>query len=305
MRVMSLSENVFKALDFFIKNKPPKINLDNISLPFIIGSGNAYTTGLMLFAGKAAIFADESNFKFLIKAYQKVINKGLISNAIIISASGEKDSVWEIETAHKYKLNTILLTAQKKSSAAQIADKVYVFDSIEEPYTYNVSTYLGMILAVTKENPSFIKDFLSKLKLPSDFQKYKAYAFILPDKFMQICSMLDIKKSELFGPHLTVRSFSCGHARHAKFVHRWQQELIVSLANNVENFGYPENRFLIKIPETFGFGGIMALCYHILGKIQEIKAPFFAKNLEKYCSDYGPKAYSSNKPFSLIVPGSI
>ena len=51
------------TLDFFAKNPPPFLDINTFDLPFVVGSGNAYNTGLILFSEKAAIFADESNFK--------------------------------------------------------------------------------------------------------------------------------------------------------------------------------------------------------------------------------------------------
>ena len=54
----------------------------------------------------------------------------------------------------------------------------YVFPKQREPYTYNTSTYLGMILGRTKEDPkkieTFIKNKVDKIKLPS-FKKYNKF----------------------------------------------------------------------------------------------------------------------------------
>lgn len=304
MEIISLKENVIAALDFFIKNKPTSINLSQYQLPFVIGSGNAYNTGLILFSQKAAIFADESNFKRLIEAYKPVIQKGLITQAVIISASGGKDSVWEIELAKEYGLKTILLTTKGQSEAAKKADIVYVFKSIAEPYTYNVSTYMGMVLSSTEESPSNIKEFILSLKLPNNFNEYSAYSFVIPDKFQAICPMLDIKKSELFGPHLSLRAFSQGHARHAKFVIRSEKELVISLGEKNLYFGHPDHRFDIPLPDFFNYGGVIALTYYLVGVIQEGKPGYYKDNIEAYTKDYGPKAYGKSEPFELIVPAT-
>lgn len=303
-KIISLDENVMFALDFFAQNTPPELNIKKFELPFVVGSGNAYNTGLILFSEQAAIFADESNFKKLISAFQKVIDSKLISHAVIISASGGKDSVWEIELAKEHLLETTLLTTKKDSDAAKIADNVYVYSSIDEPYTYNVSTYMGMILSATKEDPQQIKDSIKMLKFPNDFDNYKSYAFVLPDKYMQICPMLDIKKSELFGPNLSLRAFSQGHARHAKFVIRSQDELVISLGVKNDFFGNPQNRWNIELSKNANYAQIMALTYYIVGKIQNSKPQYFKENIENYVNDYGPKAYGASKPFDAIVPGT-
>ncbi|RJQ26174.1 hypothetical protein C4577_04065 [Candidatus Parcubacteria bacterium] len=302
--IISLDQDVLLTLDFFSKNPPPLLNIDDFNLPFVVGSGNAYNTGLILFSEKAAIFADESNFKKLISAFEKAINSGLINQAVIVSASGGKDSVWEIELAKKYSLHTTLLTTKGESDAAKIADKVYVFDSIDEPYTYNVSTYMGMILSATKENPEDIKNYISSFKFPENFDNYNSYSFVLPNKYMNICPMLDIKKSELFGPNLSIRAFSQGHARHAKFVIRSKDELVISLGEKNEYFGDIEHRWDIALPDNINFARVMAITYYIVGKIQNAKPQYFKENISTYVNDYGPKAYGSNKPFDLIVPGT-
>ncbi|EKD86261.1 MAG: hypothetical protein ACD_37C00384G0001, partial [uncultured bacterium] len=201
-------------------------------------------------------------------------------------------------------LRTTLLTTKGESSAARIADEVHVFKSLSEPYTYNTSTYMGMILSATKENPTEIKKYIENLNFPEGFDKFSSYSFVLPDKYLNICPMLDIKKSELFGPHLSLRAFSQGHARHAKFVVRSNEELVISLGQSNEFYGEPDSRWDISLPENLSFAGVMAVTYYIVGKIQASKAPFFKENISNYVNDYGPKAYGSDKPFGLIVPGT-
>ncbi len=304
-KIENLDKVVLDTLDFFIKNPPPVLDISSFNLPFVVGSGNAYNTGLIIFSGKAAVFADESNFKQVIPAYEQAIKSKLITQAVVISASGGKDSVWEIELAKQYGLHTTLLTTKAESPAAKIADTIHVYKSIAEPYTYNTSTYMGMILSATHENPSKIKEYIESLSLPDNFANYDAYSFVLPDKFMPICPMLDIKKSELFGPKLSLRAFSQGHARHAKFVVRDSKELIISVGQKNEFFGTTESRWDIFPSGDVDFAGIMAITYYIVGKIQASKPAYFKENVGNYVSDYGPKAYSpTTAPFDLIVPGS-
>lgn len=303
--IPNLDEIVLNTLDFFAQNPPPPFDVGEYNLPFVVGSGNAYNTGLILFSEKSAIFADESNFKKIISSYEGAINNQMITQAVVISASGGKDSVWEIELAKKYGLTTTLLTTKGESDAAKIADKVFVFKSIPEPYTYNTSTYMGMIIAATGEDPQSIKEAVLALQFPQNFDNFSAYSFILPDRFMPICPMLEIKKSELFGPKLSLRAFSQGHARHAKFVIRDKDELVISLVQKNEYFGVPESRWNIEIENSVNFAKIMAMTYYIVGKIQASKPSYFKENIENYVLDYGPKAYGhETKPFDLIVPGS-
>lgn len=302
--IPQLDQIVMDTLDFFTKYPPVTLDIDTFNFPFVVGSGNAYNTGQILFSGKAAVFADESNFKTVLPAFQKAIEAKLITQAVIISASGGKDSVWELELAKKAGLHTTLLTTKAKSPATQIADKTYVFKSIAEPYTYNTSTYMGMILAATKENPEDIKSYIQTLAFPENFAAYTSYAFVLPDNFLAVCPMLEIKKDELFGPHVSLRAFSQGHARHAKFVNRTKNELVISISEKNEFFGDPAARWDIFPPKELGVAGIMAMTYFIVGKMQKSKPQYFSENVANYTADYGPKAYGSDTPFDMIVPGT-
>ncbi len=298
----NLDESVIVALSHFIKNPPPKLKLKSEGLPFVVGSGNAYNTGKIIFSGQPAIFANESDFRQKLIGHKKLIKSGVIKQAIIISASGEKDAAWEIKEAKKQGLETILLTCSPNSSGAKLADKTIVYSKIPEPQTYNISTYLGMIISKSGESATAIKHFIQKLRLPKNYGSYQAYSFIVPDEFAEITPMLDIKKHELFGPHLSLRAFSQGDARHAKFVMPWEKELVISLGEN-KFFGLPSQRLKIKTPSKIDAGFVMALTYYLIGRIQKAKTPYYKKNIARYCQE-GPKAYGKKEPFDLIVPGN-
>ncbi|MDD3285260.1 MAG: hypothetical protein PHG95_01320 [Patescibacteria group bacterium] len=299
----SLNLSVLKALDFFQKNPLPRLQLKKYPFPLIVGSGNAMNAGMAIFDQQKAIFANESNFRLILKRYRDLIKRKNISHAIIISASGEKDSIWEIKEAKKAGLKTVLLTCSPNSSAAKIAHESYAFPKLPEPYTYNVSTYLGMIMASTGEKASTIAQFILNLKLPKNFKKYRAYSFILPDEWGAIAPMLEIKKSELFGPNLSLRAFSYGESRHAKFVIREKDELVISFGKN-EYFGHPQHRWEIEKPKNAGKAWAMAISYFLIGLIQDSHPDYFRPNIVKFCKDYGYKAYPGSKPFDVIVPGN-
>lgn len=305
MKTMSLPDldvSVSAALNHFIKNSPPKFSVTIDGLPFVVGSGNAFNTGKILFSGQPAIFANESDFHQKLSGHKKLIKSQIIKQAVIISASGEKDAAWEIEAAKAAGLKTLLLTCNSNSTGAKLAHKTIVYSKIPEPQTYNISTYLGMIISASRENPADIKRFLKNLRLPKDYSSYRAYSFIVPDNFSEITPMLDIKKHELFGPHLSLRAFSQGDARHAKFVVPWDKELVISLGEN-KFFGLPAHRWSLKMPKKYGPGLVMALTYYLIGKVQASKPSYYKKNITRYCQE-GPKAYGKKKPFEIIVPGS-
>jgi hypothetical protein len=300
--IISLDEGVIQALNFLKDIKLPVLNTKKFKFPIVIGSGNAFNAGQILFSNQPAFFSDETNFKKDILEYKKLIKDKTISEAIVISASGEKDSIWELQLAKKNNLKTILLTCSPNSSATKIADEVIVYPKINEPYTYNISTYLSMILSIGEKSPESILKFLQKLKMRKNFKNFKSYSFILPDKFSAVAPMLDIKKSELFGPKLSIRAFSFGQARHAKFVIRDKDELVITLGSEKNlYFGKTESRWQIALPSGVDFAFIFCLTYYLIGQIQKSKPPYFKKNIKNYCLDYGPKAYGSKKPFTVIV----
>ncbi len=298
-KIENLNEVVLKALDFFSKNPPKNFKTSSFKFPLVIGSGNAINAGKLIFGEQAALFATESNFKEILKNYQELFHKKIIKEAVVISASGEKDSVWEIELAKKIGLKTSLLTCSKNSSAGKIADKTFIFEKLPEPYTYNVSTYLGMILAAKGEKAENIKKFIKALKIPNNFSSFAAYSFILPDKFAALAPMIDIKRHELFGPRLSLRAFSEGEARHAKFVIDWDKELIISFGKN-KYFGEQNRKWEINLNKNYDQAFMMALSYYIVGLIQETKNPYFKKNIASYCQK-GPKAYGQKGEFQIIV----
>jgi hypothetical protein len=304
MNIPTLDTTVLEALDFFVKTPPPSLDISSYSLPFVVGSGNAINTGKILFSGKAAIFADESNFRAIAAAYRPVIEKGLITDAVIISASGEKDSVWELELAKEMKLTTTLLTCKPNSTGAGIADRVYAYKSIAEPYTYNTSTYLGMVLSATGEKAEDIKTFIKGISLPPGFSDYQTYTFVLPDAYLNVGPMVEIKGDELFGPHVMVRAFPQGHARHAKFVHPWEKELVITIGSENKYFGDPAHRWDIPLADNASFGTVIALTYYLCGQIQKIKPDYFMRHIEQFCNDYGPKAYGKPEKFDVIVPAN-
>jgi fructoselysine-6-P-deglycase FrlB-like protein len=88
----------------------------------------------------------------------------LAKEVVIISASGEKDAVWETELAKKIGFKTFLITCSPDSSAAKIADQVFSYSKLPEPYTYNTSTYLGMILGQLVKKQKISKKSSKKLK---------------------------------------------------------------------------------------------------------------------------------------------
>jgi hypothetical protein len=298
-KLPNLNESLLQALKFFRNKKINKLKTSSFNFPVVVGSGNAINTGKLLFAKQAALFATESNLQEVLKNYKKLFDKKIIKEAVVISASGEKDSIWEIKELKKLNLKITLLTCSPESTATKLADKNIIYPKIPEPYTYNISTYLGMILSSTGEKAENIEKIIKKIELPKNFSSYKAFSFILPDKFSKLAPMLEIKRDELFGSRLSLRAFSEGQARHAKFVVPWEKELVISFSKN-KYYGVKSSRLELNLPKNADFGLLFSLTYYIIGLIQEMKPNYFKNNIEEYCKT-GPKAYGKKTKFKMIV----
>jgi len=270
-RLINLDKCTINALKLLSKTKIPKIETD-FKNPLVVGSGNAAAIGKILFSG---VHADESTYLERIKTKK-------IDGCILISASGGKHSPIIAKQMKKKKIKTILLTNNPNGEAAKFVDKKYVFPKNIEPYTYNTSTYLGMILAKTGENPKKILNFLEKIEIPK-LKKYNSYYFIIPEKFDLIREFFDTKFDELFGPMIQGEAFTFEQTKHAKTVVKSDKELFISLGVDNEIFG--GNRLNYKLPRWANFGLIFCLGYYLIGKIQGSNEPWFKKNIENYVKE--------------------
>ena len=274
--LIDLNECVVNALKLFIEKGVPKLKSFNFKRPIVLGSGNAAITGKILFGDTDAVFADESNF---IEKLNTVKN---IDGAILISASGRKHAPIIAEELKKRNIETILLTNTKDSPAGKIIAKTYVFEKNIEPYTYDTSSYLGMILAKTKEDPRKILDAIKLIdkQMPKDLSKYDAIFMIIPDRFENMREMLVTKFDELFGPMLVGRVYTPDQAKHGRTVIESDKELFISFGYENKIFG--KNRINIELLEKSDYGTLMALGYYVIGLIQKAKPPYFKDNIASF-----------------------
>ena len=277
-QLINLDECVINALELFIDKGVPKLNLGYYKRPLVLGSGNAAVTGKLLMEDKDAVFANESNFKQKLKAVKK------IDGAILISASGTKHAPIIAKELKKRKIETRLLTCNPDAPAKKFIkpNNVFVFPKNPEPYTYNTSTYMGMILGKTKENPKKILNHITKKikpKIPRDLKKYNAYYMMIPNDLGNFNEMLSIKFDELFGPAINGRVFTPEQTKHAKTIVHSDKELFVGLGHVNKIWG--SKRLNLPLPKP-KYGALMAAGYYFIGYIQKQNQPYFKKNIEQY-----------------------
>lgn len=271
---------VLGALELFGETEIPKIKI-HYKRPLVVGSGNAEATGRIIFKDYDAVFASESNFE------SKLKNIKSIDGVVLISASGGKHGPGIVKKAKEYGKRVSLITCNSNSLAERLLEKkkdeIYVFPKQREPYTYNTSTYMGMILGKTGEDvgktKKFIEGKVDRINLP-DFRKYKKYVLIVPSRFEEIVKMLNVKFIELFGREIARDVVSFEYAKHATTIIPSEKELFISFGekNNV----YGRDKLFIPLSKRADYGEMMAVGYYIIGKIQRAQPDWFKKNVESY-----------------------
>ena len=275
-RLIDLDECVLNALELFIRTLLPHPDLGEFTKPLVLGSGNAAATGRVMFADREAVFADEGSYK------AKLSSVSGINGAVLISASGGKHAPVIAEDLRARGIKTILLTNNPDAPAGKFVSKTYVFPKNPEPYTYNTSTYLGLILSKTGERPGKILDHIQKIRaaVPENLSSYSAYYLLVPETYDVVREMFQTKFDELFGPMVTARVFTPEQTKHAKTVVSSDRELFISFGCQNDLFG--TQRLFIPLPENVGFGAVLAVGYYIIGHIQKQHPPYFKDSIQAY-----------------------
>lgn len=278
----TLDEIVLQTIDLYVSKKDiPAINLQQFQTPIVVWSGNGYYTGRILFRNLGAFFATESEIE------AKLENIPNITDVIVVSASGEKHAPIILNAAKKHNKNTFLISSSEKSSGRDIANQSIVMPKIEEPYTYNTSTYFGYMLA---ENPTLDLPALEKFiteTLESEIQKinftnFSSFCIVIPDQFVLIREMFETKFIELFGRKVARDVFSYEQMRHATTVIQDTKELFICFGNT-SNVIYGANQVNLPIFDAESYAAMMLVWYYTIGKIQVAFPSYFMDSIDEYC----------------------
>lgn len=272
MKLIDLDDAVVNALELFKGQKLPRLSI-KFRRPLVVGSGNAAITGKVLFHDRDAVFADETTYKDKLKAVQD------IDGAVLISASGGKHAPGIAKYLKKRGLTTVLLTCNPDAPASGFVNKTLLFPRNTEPYSYNVSTYLGMMLAKTGESPAKILDSLKKVRVP-DMKRYDAFFMIIPPGCDALREMLLKKFSEMFGPRINGRVAAPEQVKHGVTIVNSDKELFISLGYDNRIWGEHRWNVSMKSPD---FAAVMAMGYYVIGRIQKQKPDWFKRSIKAYC----------------------
>ncbi len=272
---------VVGALTLLAQTEYPSVHFSTEIKQLLIGSGNAFFTGKILLRNNNAYFADENTYEEALKKYDD------FSQVVIISASGGKHAVCMAKMAQALGKEVILLTNNRNPLALQYLapEQVHVYPKNREPYTYNTSTYLSMILGSTGEDPAQILSHLEEKVSPvllRNFESYGAFTIILPTQFAYATSMVRTKFDELFGPMVVGRVFTEEEMKHAKNVIESPDELTISIGVQNEHYGIPKHRLHIPLRETADYGAVISVAYFVVGKIQLAHPPYYKNSIESY-----------------------
>lgn len=278
-----LDTAVLGALELFAGRKLPRIDVSRFRRPLVVGSGNAEATGRILFDKADAVFASESTID------DRLQHIPAIDEVIIVSASGGKHAPIIARKAYEAGKHVTLITntpdspTQKELSASDLT--IHIFPKNREPYTYNTSTYMGMILGTTGEDPTAIRRFIESeiapLALP-DFSQCTKYYLIVPPQFAGIIRMLQVKFIELFGRTIARDVETSEYVRHATTVAP-SDELFIAFGEPNTTWGKPENRLYVPLPDEADYGAMMAVGYYLVAQIQKAQPPHFKDNIAAYC----------------------
>lgn len=289
-----LDQIVLASLEYFSTTVIPKLNVHAYLRPLVIGSVGGLSTARILFENTDAVFADEGNYIEMEKRVSE------IDAVYIVSASGGKHAIRIAEDMSKKNVPVFLLTNTQNSHASTFISPefVHVFPHIREPYTYNTSTYLSILLSHSTESPLEILEHIeSKVipLLPQDFEKYESFILTVPPSYSGVRQLFETKFDELFAPVRTARSFTSEEIKHAKIV-------IPSTTQCVINFGVPttpyahiDRQIQIPLPENAGPIAMLAIGYYVIGVIQKQNEPYFKENIHVYTS-------TASKVFGQHVP---
>jgi hypothetical protein len=232
--LIDLDECVMNALDLFAdpKTEFPHPDLDRFKRPLVVGSGNAIATGKIIFDSKDAVMADEGTFKGKLDAI------GDIDGVVLFSASGGKHAPVIAEAVKPRGLPVVLFTANPSSMAKDSVDKTYVFPSRPEPYTYNTSTYMSMLMACLVDDPraeagrirAFIRETIDPTltRFGRKLGDFPAFYLLVPEQFELIRIMFATKFVELFARRVARDVFTWEQSKHATTVVETPGELFIS-----------------------------------------------------------------------------
>ncbi len=284
--LIDLDQGVLNALNLFLDpvTEFPRPNLKQFQRPLVVGSGNAIATGRIIFDSYDAVFADEGSYKGKLDAIKS------IDGVVLLSASGGKHAPIIAKDVKAAGRKIILFTCNPSPLAKNDVSELHVFPSQAEPYTYNTSTYMGMLMACLIDDPRAearkILDHIHNVVDPTLQQwgkrlgDFNAFYLLVPEEFDLIRIMLATKFVELFARRIARDVFTWEQSKHATTVVETPRELFLAFGRENTTFG--KDRLNIPLPENATYPAIMATGYYVIGRLQAQKPAWFKEGVESF-----------------------
>ncbi len=279
----TLDAIVLSTIDLYSQQaKLSRLDLTQLNTPLVVGSGNGFYTGRILFRNLGAFFATESEVE------TKLANIASITDVVVISASGEKHAPIILNSAKQHQKKTLLISSSTQSSGRDIADVSVIMPKIREPYTYNTSTYFGYMLAETPDLDlvalrEFIIGRVENEIAKTNFADYSSFFIVIPNEFVLLREMFETKFIELFGRKVARDIFSYEQMKHATTVVQDDKELFLCFGNTT-GIEYGKNQINLPIFDDSNYAVMMLVGYYTIGKIQTALPPYFMESITDYCT---------------------
>ncbi len=115
-----------------------------------------------------------------------------------------------------------------------------------------------------------------------DFSQFSSFFLVIPDEFVLLREMFEVKFIELFGRKVARDIFSYEQMKHATTVVQDSGELFICFGND-SWVVYGENQMNLPIYDAKSYAAMMLVGYYLIGKIQDSLPPYFAESIEDYC----------------------
>ena len=107
-----------------------------------------------------------------------------------------------------------------------------------------------------------------------DFRDFSSFFLVLPDQFVLLREMMEVKFIELFGRKVARDIFSYEQMKHATTVVQDAGELFICFGNTA-NVCYGEHQVNLPIFDASSYAAMMLVAYYVIGKIQESLPDYF------------------------------
>lgn len=256
-KIPALDYFVLKTLENLEKWSYPDFEIKKDDRNVFMGSGSAACVGKILADKFGGIGLNASEYEIFFK---NSVSRDFAS-INIVNASGGKDGLKMAEFLTKLGFEPNLITCNKDPPAKKFIRQknIFVFPTLNDPPTYNVSTYSSMIYWASKENVKEIKKAIGKLQVPA-LRKYNYIFFLASDKYSAIAEMASRKVAEtLEGIGSNCDGFTNGS--HGMLRQPNKNRLIFCLNQDFEG----ENVYKLDMDSYLG---LMMATYYIIGKNQ-------------------------------------